>query len=314
MMNRRRALMGAQSRGNTWWKNGTVVLASNGSLTVQHNFGTQDVAIIVWPSDDLTPDSNQRCWNFHFLSWINVMPSSFSLDCSSYNSKRTWPVTIERTDTNYCVGPINTFPTNALTSIYHQTWTNWSVPFRSAYSVSDNSIQHGSICKGTYKWVAVDLNKALANAPYAHGTITKSSNSTISIDHNLGTDAVAFFVFPVSDLTATAGYLRFIAGGMNLPGVFADVDIDISSYYTGSGATIQTASESNGEVVSVASNLTPWSTQANWYAANYGQTKRSTVSFASNSVSLTQSFVKGDYEWYAIDLSEIVTALGGGGV
>lgn len=311
LMRRRRALMGAQN-DRQWWKTGNVSIATSGSMTVQHDLGTKDVAMIVWPSEDITADGANQIWTFNYFNWINVMPLSFSLDCSSYNSKRDWPLTIERDDPNYCVSVYCAAPPDALPSIYDRMLWEYHTR-RSSHSISDNTIGKNNMCKGNYEWVAVDLNKALGKAPYAHGTITNSRSAAISIDHNLGTDAVAFYVFPTSTVTADGGYQRFISGGMNLPGIFANVNIDISAYYTGSGSTTQTGSEYDAKNNIVVCNLTPWPTKADWYGAEGGATKRSTISFSNNSVSMTTGFPFpiGEYEWYAIDLSEIVTALGG---
>jgi hypothetical protein len=300
--------MGVQN-DNQWWKTGNVSIATSGNMPVQHDLGTKDVAMIVWPSENLVANSKETDWTFRIFNWTNVIPLSFSLDCSSYNSKRDWPLTIARDDPYYCVSPYCKTPTNVQSDMYNYSFT--SRIRRSSIGITDDSITRGGMCKGTYEWVAVDLNKALAKAPYAHGTITNSSSSTISIVHNLGTDAVAFYVFPTSTLTANGGYQRIFAGGMNLPGIFANVNIDISAYYTGSGPTTQTVSESATRNTIVACNLTPWSTQANWFDAESGQMRRSSVSFSNNSVGLTMNFPMGEYEWYAIDLSEIVTALGG---
>lgn len=306
-LNRRFGILSVDKK-DKWWASGEVTLASNGKLTVRHNLGTTDVGLWVWPKEDLTFSDRNIMYQMNYINWPSVMPENLTLDFTQYNSgKFPNPVTVQPTS-EYCrIANDNMSPTAGTTQ-----WAAFNVAAasdepmrRKYYIINPNYIQHNwhNFCKGTYKWIAIDLNKALSECPYSTGTITKTSAEKLSIDHNLNATQIILFAFPTDTVISTAGYQVYHFGRINFDALKpASIDLDFTPYSTGL-TTVQKLTPSSN-VCEITGMCSPWTTHTDWYRGTLSGQKN-TITYSSNNAATTFNVGKATYKWIAIDLSEI---------
>lgn len=312
-MERRRGMMGGEDNA-PWWTSGEVTLASNGAITLTHNLGTKNIGLWVWPIEDLTFSTTYLAWQFNVVNWQSMLPESLQLNFNSYNSHFTEPVIVNpRTSLYWRVVGLNISPIKT-----RNDWRNTSEPAnygtypyeaRARYTITDNSITfQNSLCKGKYRWVAIDLNRAYKNNAHNSGTITLTNAGAIDIVHNLNTTQVLVCAFPINDVVPTAGYQPYAFARINLDSLKPSaISMDFTAYSTAL-TTPQTLTPSTS-VFDVSSMVTPWTTSGNWWGGQNNPLAGS-IAYTVNSTKLTTTCSKSIYQWYAIDISSIT--LGGG--
>lgn len=304
LMERRRALMAANC-GKRWYSSGIVTQKNNGLLKIEHNLGTTEIALWVWPEENISFDGHSRCWHDNFINWPSVMPNEMTLDFTSYNSKFSTPSIIDPNSQYFSV------TMHDLSSLTNQTgWAgyrntnNYNSLLRRAWTIERNFVTSNyTYSSGTYRWIAIELNIAYNLLPHSTGIVTNASYKKITATHNLGTSQIVFLIFPYNNISATAGYRRYYQAFVNLNDLKPqEIILDFTQYHPSLTTVVVTPSSNASEVQYLAS---PWTTQSAWYGGS-GQVSGSisTITQDENTF-ITSEMTQGQYKWIAIDVSSI---------
>lgn len=134
----------------------------------------------------------------------------------------------------------------------------------------------------------------------ATGTFTLDADGAPPvIEHNLGTQAIAVVVYPISRVTASAGYHHFYCEYINTAALI-DVDtwtFNWTAYNTKTSDDV-TVSVPNDNLRVGINHSSPWPTQTHWYeAGNAERVLHPYVVLTDNTVKLFGTWCSSTYRW-----------------
>lgn len=140
----------------------------------------------------------------------------------------------------------------------------------------------------------------------AEGTVTLANDANFpTITHNLGTKKVAIVIYPIADVIPHGNYRNWIYECVNYPAILEGTtfNLDYRQYNSTKFPDIVQVDVDEDRFRVANGNVSPATSQSNWYQGTMSSDIQSTVSFTDNSVTITGSFASSTYKWivYALE-------------